>query len=471
LTGERSATGRARTRSGKTVCTIHLIPGTVNLEGICTHPETEHTQKQNTPRNRKVRAHLDMESKDMAERVRFAPSPTGYFHVGSARTILFNWLVARKTGGSLLLRIDDTDTERNREEWVTGILEAIDWLGIDYDEGPIRQSSRLDRYRDVARRLFECGMAYYCGCRAEDVAARKAPGAPPGYDGHCRNTGLGPGPGRALRFKVPHKEVTVNDLVRGQVRFPAGSIEDFVILKSNGDPLYVLANVVDDIDFEITLVMRAEEHLPTTPKAVLLHEALDAAIPRFAHLPVLVRQDRKKLSKRRDKVAVEDYKNQGYLPHAMLNYLALLGWSPKSDQEFFTLEELIENFDVEGINHSPAFFDEKKLAHFNKHYLGELGDDSFKQYAIPFIESAGIRIESNPAALDQLLPEVKPRVSTLSEVPQMVAFAFGYISPSPDEVDRLPDNSATLLESARKACRDVEPFEAEQLERHFRELS
>ncbi len=403
-----------------------------------------------------------------AERLRFAPSPTGYFHVGSARTILYNWLLARKSGGSLLLRIDDTDTERNREEWVDGIVSSIQWLGLDWDLGPVRQSSRLERYAEVAAELESTGHAYWCGCTREEVEARKPAGSPPGYDGFCRDRRLGPAEGRALRFRVPENPVTVSDLVRGEVVFPTGSIEDFIVVKSSGAPLYVLANAVDDADFEITLVVRAEEHLPTTPKAVLIHQALGHEIPRFAHLPVLVNEARQKLSKRRDRVAIEDFRDQGYLPEAMINYLALLGWSPGGDREFFTIAELEEEFSFERVSHSPAFFDERKLAHFNKHYIQQLSEEELLAMAVPFIERAGLTLD--PHAIRPLLAEVKPRISTLEELPGMVDFLLSDPSYEGLDLAKFDQGTVSMLGAVAAAIADTEPFTPEKLESRIRAL-
>jgi len=405
------------------------------------------------------------------ERVRFAPSPTGYFHVGGARTVLYNWLYARQHDGELILRIDDTDAERNREEWVDGIIDAITWLGLDWDLGPIRQSSRTERYLEVAERLIAEGRAYWCDCTRESLEARKRPGEPPGYDGYCRDRGLSRGPTTALRFKVEPEEVTVDDLVRGEVHFPPGSIEDFVIVKSSGQPLYVLANVVDDVDFRITTVMRAEEHLPTTPKAVLLHRALAAPVPRFAHLPVLVNEERRKLSKRRDRVAVEDYRQAGYLPEALVNYLALLGWSPGDDREFFTLQELIEAFDLGGVGHSPAFFDERKLAHFNKHYLAALEPERFCALARPYVADLVAAHPQGEEIFAAMCPLVQPRIATLAEVRQMMGFALleGVDYRAALEDARAEDLAA--IRAAKEVLARLPSFGSEEIEASLRALA
>jgi glutamyl-tRNA synthetase len=362
-------------------------------------------------------------------RVRFAPSPTGYFHVGGARTALYNWLFARRLGGTFVLRIEDTDRERSDDAWISGILSALEWLGISWDEGPYRQSERLPLYEKAAAELFAAGRLYACDCSRADVEARNPGRTTPGYDGYCRDRALTPGPGRALRFRTPDEGVTlVHDVVRGDVEFPNSTIEDFVVVKSSGDPLFVLAVVVDDISMGITHVIRAEEHLPTTPKAVMLWEALGAGpVPVFAHLPVLVNDKRQKLSKRRDRVSVEDYRAMGILPEAMRNYLALLGWSPADGREVLDLEELVSEFRLEDVNNSPAFFDERRLLHFNGLYIRALDEEEFLRRALPFLEPpsgpwAPGRFDR--AQFERLAPLVKERVATLGEVAGMVDFLF-----------------------------------------------
>jgi len=365
----------------------------------------------------------------VAPRVRFAPSPTGFFHVGGARTALYNWFVARRGGGAFVLRIEDTDRERSDATFTDGILSALRWIGVDWDEGPYLQSERRALYDAAAARLVAAGRVYACDCTRADVEARNRDNPTPGYDGFCRERGLEPGAGRALRFRVCDDGVTVvHDVVRGDVEFANSTIEDFVVVKSNGDPLFVLAVVADDIDMAITHVIRAEEHLPTTPKAVMLWQALGGGpLPVFAHLPVLVNEKRQKLSKRRDRVALEDYRALGYLPEAMRNYLALLGWSPADGREVLGLDELVDEFRLEDVNKSPAFFDEKRLAHFNGLYIRALDPAEFVSRAAPFLEPpvspwpAG-RVDANEFA--RLAPLVQERVATLGEVPVLVAFLF-----------------------------------------------
>jgi glutamyl-tRNA synthetase len=355
-------------------------------------------------------------------RVRFAPSPTGYFHVGGARTALFNWLYARQRGGVFVLRIEDTDTERNRPEWIEGIQTSMEWLGLDWDEGPLFQSQRGELYEQAAQALAAGGHAYACDCTADMVAARnKAAGRPPGYDGYCRTRGLEPGSSRVLRFRTPDQGVTtVVDVVRGEVTFPNDRIEDFAIRKSNGGPLFLLANVVDDADMAISHVIRGEDHLPNTPKYRLLWEALDfGSLPVFAHLPLLVNEKRQKLSKRRDKVALEDFRADGYLPEAMRNYLALLGWSPGEDREFLTLDELVAEFRLEDVKSAPAFFDERKLQAFNAHYLRSTSVDDFVARCRPWLPE-----EWDRGIFEAIAPAVQERARTLAEVAPMVRFLF-----------------------------------------------
>jgi glutamyl-tRNA synthetase len=363
-------------------------------------------------------------------RVRFAPSPTGFLHVGSARAALYNWLFARHTGGTFVLRIEDTDTERNREEWVEGILSSLSWLGMEPDEGPFRQSERTGAYRAAVDTLWEAGVVYACECTRDEIDARIKGNATPGYDGFCRDRGL-ERQGRALRFRVPDTGTTVvHDLIRGDVTFAHEAIEDFVVVKSSGAPLFVLANVVDDVDMRITHIIRGEDLLPSTPKGLLLWSALEgeeAPLPAFAHLPLLVNERRQKLSKRRDDVAVESYQERGYLADAMRNYLALLGWSDPQGREILSVQEMVAGFELAEVNHAPAFFDVKKLEWMNKEYLRALSVDAFVEVARPWLEPD--RAPWPPSRFDgavfrTMAPLVQERIGVLSEVPDMVDFLF-----------------------------------------------
>ncbi len=409
-------------------------------------------------------------------RVRFAPSPTGFFHVGSARTALFNWLVARQSGGTFILRIEDTDAERNREEWVDGILSAMHWLGMDPDEGPYRQSERGHRYHRAVDALWAAGYLYACDCTRDEVEARnKAAGIlTPGYDAHCRNRGLPRGDGRALRFRTPDEGTTVvADVIRGDVAFPCEAMDDFVAVKATGAPLFVLANVVDDIDMRITDVIRGEDLLPTTPKGILIWEALASCgwepegepatppLPVFAHLPMLVNAQRKKLSKRRDPVAVEAYRDEGYLPEAFVNYLALLGWSPPGGEELFDTAHLVEWFALDQVNHSPAFFDVAKLNHINGEHIRALSVGEFVEACLPWLtgDTAPWPTASfDPDAFGRLAPLVQERVTVLGEVPAMVDFVF-LDDPVVDEdawaKTMTTASAARILADAAAAYRDL----------------
>jgi glutamyl-tRNA synthetase len=350
-------------------------------------------------------------------RVRIAPSPTGYFHVGSARTALFNWLFARQQAGTFVLRIEDTDALRNRVEHAEGIERAMRWLGLDWDEGPYFQSRRGSLYEAALEKLMTESRLYACDCTSEQVTARnKAAGRPPGYDGHCRQRSLEPSLGRLLRFRTPDTGRTSwVDIVRGEVVYENSAIEDFSVRKSNGQPLFILANVVDDGEMAISHVIRGEDHVPNTPKYLLLWEALDLGRPpALAHLPLLVNESRQKLSKRRDKVALEDYRDEGYLPEAMLNYLALLGWSPGADREVLSRQELIDEFRLEDVKSSPAFFDERKLSDVNATYLRAISPDELVGRSQEWLQSRW----SPMAAL------VQERARTLAEVYSMVDFLY-----------------------------------------------
>ncbi len=422
-------------------------------------------------------------------RVRIAPSPTGFFHVGTGRTALFNWLFARHHGGAFILRIEDTDTERNREEWVQGIVTALEWLGMTPDEGPYRQSERTERYHFALDTLWDAGQLYACDCTRDAVLERTKSSSTPGYDGYCRDRGLARA-GNALRFRTPDEgETVVEDLVRGIVTFRHETMEDFVVARSNGEPLFVLANCVDDRDMQITHVIRGEELLPSAPKGILIWRALDAAgeggagwgqrtpLPGWAHLPNLVNEQRKKLSKRRDAVAVELYRDQGYLPEALRNYLALLGWSPPGGEEKVSVETMIAAFALEDVNHSPAFFDVKKLAHMNGEYIRELSAAAFVERVRPWTEPAAVRAAGgwvpqsatptpwpperfDAATFERLAPLVQERVAVLGEAPGMVDFVF-LAEPAIDEASwekaiERDEGAVALLRAALHEYRDCD---------------
>ena len=363
-------------------------------------------------------------------RYRFAPSPTGFFHVGGARTALYNWALALRTGGTFVLRIEDTDESRNSPEWTQGIIDALSWLGIDSShpqfEGPYFQSQNAELHVAAAHKLFEQGNAYWCDLSAEQIQARAKETGKQGYDGYSRDRGLTGGPGQVLRFRVPAGSTVVHDLVRGEVEFANETIEDFVLLRSNGSPMFLLANVVDDIEMKVSNVVRAEEHLPNTPKQQMLWDALGHTPPQWAHVPVLVNEQRKKLSKRRDKVALEQYREEGILPDAMVNYLMTLGWAPAGDTEIVPWSSMVEEFRLEDVNHSPAFFDIKKLASFNGDYIRALSLQDFVSASLPVLAATDAWPASrfSTEVYEKIAPLVQTRVVTMSEVPAMVDFLF-----------------------------------------------
>ena len=364
-------------------------------------------------------------------RYRFAPSPTGFFHVGGARTALYNWALTLREGGTFVLRIEDPDESRNEPQWTQGIIDALAWLGINNDhpqfEGPYFQSANAQAHIDAAMKLYAEGKAYFCDLTGEQVQERAKASGKPGYDGYSRDRGLEPGPGRVLRFRVPAGETVVHDLVRGEVKFDNATIEDFVLLRGNGTPMFLLANVVDDQIMNITHVVRAEEHLPNTPKQQMIWNALNVAPPTWAHVPVLVNEQRKKLSKRRDKVAVEQYREEGILPDAMVNYLMTLGWAPAGDTEIVPWQHIVDTFRLEDVNHSPAFFDIQKLQAFNGEYIRKMPLEVFIAECEPFLTGeampwpAGNFKQNIFRGMAEL---VQTRVTALTEVPAMVDFFF-----------------------------------------------
>lgn len=361
-------------------------------------------------------------------RYRFAPSPTGFFHVGGARTALYNWALAKQAGGTFVLRIEDTDEVRNHPEWTRGIIDSLAWIGIAEGdptfEGPYFQSAFAEAHSAAAHRLYESGHAYYCDLTPEQIHERAEASGKPGYDGYSRDRGLGPGAGRVLRFRVPDRgETVVHDLIRGDVTFAHDAVEDFVLLRSSGSPMFLLANVVDDIEMGITHVVRAEEHLPNTPKQQLLWAALGIDPPTWAHVPVLVNEQRKKLSKRRDKVALEQYRAEGYLADAMVNYLMTLGWSPATESgesEIVPWSEIERSFRLEDVTHSPAYFDLKKLAAFNGDYIRMMSVDEFIAASSPWLPE-----HYDITVFEAMAPHIQTRVTTLAEVPGMVDFLMG----------------------------------------------
>lgn len=379
-------------------------------------------------------------------RVRFAPSPTGPLHVGGARTALFNWLYARKQRGAFILRIEDTDLERSDPRWERSILEDLQWLGLDWDEGPdrggpfgpYRQSERLAFYREHAEQLLAEGRAYRCFCTEEELALRRredlAAGRPPRYDGRCLTLPedevlrfLKEGEPYALRFQVRPGRVVVHDLVRGEVAFEAEEFGDFVILKSDGWPAYNFAAVVDDHLMGVSHVIRGEDHLPNTPRQLLLYEALGMRPPEFAHLPLILGPDRSRLSKRHGAEAVAELREAGYLPEAVFNYLAFLGWSPEDDGEVLSREDLIEQFDLARVGKAAAIFDKKKLDWLNGQHMRRADLRRLVELAVPYLRKAGIFSGSyEPGYLARVIEAVRDDLSTLLELPREAEVFFRF---------------------------------------------
>jgi glutamyl-tRNA synthetase len=425
---------------------------------------------------------------DKPVRVRFAPSPTGDLHVGGARTALFNWIFARQHGGQFILRIEDTDQKRLLGESISGILESLRWLGLDWDEGPevdgpcapYFQSQRLDMYNEHVQKLVDTGHAYPCFCSAERLeqvrAEQRARKEPPGYDRHCRNlspeevqTKLDEGVTPVYRFKMPLDGTTsFYDLLRGEISYENRNLQDLVLLKSDGYPTYHLANVVDDHLMEISHIMRADEWIPTAPLHIQMYAAFGWEPPVYAHMPVVLRPDGKgKLSKRDGAVGVLEYKEKGYLPEAVVNYLSLLGWAYDDKQEIFTIPELIEKFNVEKVNPSPARFSFEKLEWMNQHYINhvlELDDVALR--CVPWLQSAGL---VGPEATDTGSPEfarlratialVKDRLKLLSEAPELVDFFFRDETDEYDPAALVPRKTepAKALEGLRAAREGLAP--------------
>ncbi len=351
--------------------------------------------------------------------------------MGGARTALYNWLLALKNNGTFVLRIEDTDESRNQPQWTQGIIDALAWIGIDSNdphfEGPYFQSTNAEAHVAAAHKLFAAGHAYYCDLTTEQIQERAKAAGLNGYDGYSRDRGLAAGPGHVLRFKVPAGKTIVHDTVRGEVEFDNSTIEDFVLLRGNGTPVFLIANVVDDMTMNITHVVRAEEHLPNTPKQQMLWDALGVTPPVWAHVPVLVNEQRKKLSKRRDKVAVEQYREEGILPEAMVNYLMTLGWAPIGDTEIVPWEQIVQEFSLESVNHSPAFFDIKKLQAFNGEYIRKMPLADFVDAANNILTSDAATWPAErykPEVFAAMAPLVQTRVAVMAEVVDMVDFLF-----------------------------------------------
>ncbi len=435
---------------------------------------------------------------DKPVRVRFAPSPTGFPHVGGIRSALFNWLFARHCGGTFILRIEDTDVARTVPGSVEAICNGLRWLGLQWDEGPqvggkygpYFQSERLPLYQKIAKQLVDQGDAYYCFCSQERLEAMRAEQQkmkrPPGYDRTCRNLTreecekqLAAGVKPVVRFKSPGSGKTdFIDLIRGKLTFDNSTLDDFVLLKSDGYPTYHLANVVDDHAMEISHIMRAEEWLPSVPRHILLYHALGYKIPLMAHLPDVLGTDRSKLSKRHGAVGVMDYYDAGYLPEAMVNFLALLGWSLDGKTEIISREDLVKFFSIERISPTAAIFDKNKLDWMNGVYIRAMSTDKFFDVAEPYLMKdtlTGEAVIEDPEYVKNTLPLVQERVKILSEMPELIRFFFEKTLEYDPKllIGKNMDKPGTLkaLAASRAKIQETPVFEAEPLEQVFRPLA
>ncbi len=363
----------------------------------------------------------------MTVKTRFAPSPTGYLHVGGARTALFSWLFARRHGGKFILRIEDTDLERSTQESVNAILEGMTWLGLEYDEGPFYQTHRFDRYNEVIDQLLEKGLAYRCDCSRErleklreEQMARKLK---PRYDGHCRNRNVDPDKPHVVRFRnLDEGTVVFRDLVRGTIRVSNSELDDLIIRRSDGSPTYNLTVVVDDADMGITHVIRGDDHINNTPRQINLLQALGLPVPEYAHLPMILGPDGQRLSKRHGAVSVMQYMRDGFLPEALLNYLVRLGWS-HGDQEIFSVDEMVELFDLSEVNRSPSTFNTEKLLWINQHYIKRLDPAHVARLLSPHMGDLDIDPAEGPD-LVKVVEAQRERAQTLAELAAISAFYY-----------------------------------------------
>ncbi len=363
----------------------------------------------------------------MTVRTRFAPSPTGFLHIGGARTALFNWLYARNHNGKFALRIEDSDVARSTKESIDAILDGMKWLGLFWDEGPFYQSDMFDTYREKAHGLLEQGLAYRCYCTPEELASRREEaqkaGKPPMYDGRCRDVKETPDKPFAVRFRVPAGTTSFRDEIKGDISFENSSIEDLVILRSDGTPTYNLCVVVDDATMAVTHVIRGDDHINNTPKQILLYRALGYDLPVFAHLPMILGSDKTRLSKRHGATSVTAYRDMGILPHALVNYLARLGWS-HGDQEIFSIEELTENFSMENVGKSSGVFNPEKLLWLNQHYIKEARPEDLVPLLTPFLVELGLAPEKDTERMAMMVKTLQERSKTLKEMAEGGAFYF-----------------------------------------------
>ena len=427
----------------------------------------------------------------MEMRTRIAPAPSGSIHVGNARTALYNWLLARGSGGKFILRVEDTDKKRATQEAYEAVIEDMRWLGLDWDEGPetggphepYRQSERMAKYEDAATKLLGSGAAYRCYCTAEEVdERRKARGSKtPGYDGYCRTLSEeererfeAEGRSPALRFAVPEgRTISFEDAVRGTVSASWNQIPDFVIQRSDRSPTYLLAAAVDDIEMNITHIVRGEDLIPATPRQLLLREALGVTeVPVFAHLPLLVSPEGKPLSKRWGDVAVSAYRDQGFTREAMVNYLALLGWSFDAFTNIFSLDELIEKFSLERVGKNPATFDINKLEWLNQHYIKAMTPRELAERLAPFCEREGLPANTSEGLeiLESVAPLISERMKRLTEAPGMVRFLFGPVDPD-EKATKVLDGQGEYLGAAADKLEALEKWTTPAIEEALRALA
>jgi len=427
-------------------------------------------------------------------RVRFAPSPTGDLHVGNIRTALYDWAYARHTGGKFVFRIEDTDRERVTDEYINAAIDTLKWLGLQWDEGPevggpsapYLQSQRLDIYAGWAAKFLAAGDAYHCYCNAEELEAsreaQKKANVAPGYDGKCRDISdedraryESEGRKPVVRMRMPDGSTTFYDAIRGDITFDHNFVPDFVLVRADGSPLYTLAVAVDDVMMQITHVLRGEDLLSSTPRQIRVYQAMGvdpAEYPIFAHLPFVMGQDNAKLSKRNGEVSIAWYRERGFLPEAICNYLALLGWSPGDDKENISMQELTELFTIERVGKNPARFDMKKLEAINGDKIRELSSDELIKRALPFMESAGISLVGNDAnaLFARAIPLIHERIVTLAEIPDYVRFLFTEkFSIDPEAKDKaLTADSMPILAAAQQAIEDLAEWSLEEIEAALR---
>ena len=404
----------------------------------------------------------------MTVAVRFPPSPTGYLHIGGARTALFNWLFRKKNSGRLVLRIEDTDLERSTEESVRAILDGLEWLGLDYDEGPYFQTQRMDRYKDVINELIGRGDAYYCYCSKEELdvlrADQRARGLKPRYDGRCRNRNPVPGVKPVVRFKNPSSgEVIIEDLIKGTIRIGNSELDDLIIARSDGVPTYNLTVVVDDMDMGITHVIRGDDHVNNTPRQINILRALRSPLPCYAHVPMILGRDGKRMSKRHGAVSVIQYRELGYMPEALLNYLVRLGWS-HGDQEIFSVQEMIDLFDISDVHKSAAIFDPDKLLWVNYEYIKVAAVEQLKDQAAEHFLKEGIDLESRENWAD-ILQANQERSKTLVELVQRSRFF--YIAPSSYDQKAVKKHfnrsASVVLQECSDRFKALDPWSAEPI--------